>query len=358
MQTRPARSLDDRRYENVHDGASTQRACIPCPLCPARRGDRGRAAGRGGARPAAAERRIDALATPPDRRRSARGAAGSAASRISCTNIRLSTKEGLALMVLAEALLRVPDAATADRLIEDKLAAGDCRRHERQVATPSWSRPRPGRSASRPASSSRGETPEGILRSLVKRLGLPAVRAATRQAMRLLGLAFRARPDHRGGAARAPRAHRRVPLFLRHAGRGRAHRRRRRALFRRLCGRDRGDRRAPPATRRCPTGPASRSSSRRCIRATRRSRASACWPSWCRGCSSSPARRAATTSTSPSTPRRPTGSNFARRHRRGARRPLARRLGRLRPRGAGLSEARAGGDRLARRTRRARSTAA
>src|SRR6266702_2132994 len=37
----------------------------------------------------------------------------------------LSTKEGLALMVLAEALLRIPDAATADRLIEDKLAAGD-----------------------------------------------------------------------------------------------------------------------------------------------------------------------------------------------------------------------------------------
>src|SRR3954451_359309 len=37
----------------------------------------------------------------------------------------LSTKEGLALMVLAEALLRVPDAATADRLIEDKLALGD-----------------------------------------------------------------------------------------------------------------------------------------------------------------------------------------------------------------------------------------
>src|ERR1700741_931183 len=37
----------------------------------------------------------------------------------------LSTKEGLALMVLAEALLRVPDAATADRLIEDKLATGD-----------------------------------------------------------------------------------------------------------------------------------------------------------------------------------------------------------------------------------------
>src|SRR6186713_2422726 len=41
----------------------------------------------------------------------------------------LSTREGLALMVLAEALLRVPDAATADRLIEDKLAAGDWSSH-------------------------------------------------------------------------------------------------------------------------------------------------------------------------------------------------------------------------------------
>ena len=37
----------------------------------------------------------------------------------------LSTKEGLALMVLAEALLRIPDPATADRLIEDKLKGGD-----------------------------------------------------------------------------------------------------------------------------------------------------------------------------------------------------------------------------------------
>src|SRR5688572_24008009 len=44
----------------------------------------------------------------------------------------LSTKEGLALMVLAEALLRVPDADTANRLIEDKLSAGD-RSEERRV---------------------------------------------------------------------------------------------------------------------------------------------------------------------------------------------------------------------------------
>ena len=41
----------------------------------------------------------------------------------------LSTKEGLALMVLAEALLRVPDALTADHFIEDKLGQGDFAHH-------------------------------------------------------------------------------------------------------------------------------------------------------------------------------------------------------------------------------------
>ena len=37
----------------------------------------------------------------------------------------LSTDEGIALMCLAEALLRVPDAETMDRLIEDKIAPSD-----------------------------------------------------------------------------------------------------------------------------------------------------------------------------------------------------------------------------------------
>ncbi len=101
----------------------------------------------------------------------------------------LSTREGLALMVLAEALLRVPDAATADRLIEDKLATGDWTRHEVKshallVSASAWAL---GISARiiQP-----GETPENILESLGKRLGLPAVRTATRQAMRLLGSHF------------------------------------------------------------------------------------------------------------------------------------------------------------------------
>ena len=58
-----------------------------------------------------------------------------------------------------------------------------------------------------------------------------------------LGLAFRARADHRGGAASHARSCR-VPLFVRHARRGSAHRRRRRQILRRLCHSDRGDRRA------------------------------------------------------------------------------------------------------------------
>jgi RHH-type proline utilization regulon transcriptional repressor/proline dehydrogenase/delta 1-pyrroline-5-carboxylate dehydrogenase len=101
----------------------------------------------------------------------------------------LSTKEGLALMVLAEALLRVPDAATADLLIEDKLKAGDWAHHDGRstallVSASAWTLGMTAR-VIQP-----GETPEGIIDQLVKRLGLPAVRAATRQAMRLLGSHF------------------------------------------------------------------------------------------------------------------------------------------------------------------------
>ncbi|SDT03261.1 bifunctional proline dehydrogenase/L-glutamate gamma-semialdehyde dehydrogenase PutA [Bradyrhizobium canariense] len=123
----------------------------------------------------------------------------------------LSTKEGLALMVLAEALLRVPDARTADHFIEDKLGQGDFLHHETQssaflVNASAWAL---GMSARviQP-----GETPQGTIGRLAKRLGVPAVRAATRQAMRLMGSHFvlgetieaalaRAQPD----SSRAPR---------------------------------------------------------------------------------------------------------------------------------------------------------
>jgi RHH-type proline utilization regulon transcriptional repressor/proline dehydrogenase/delta 1-pyrroline-5-carboxylate dehydrogenase len=101
----------------------------------------------------------------------------------------LSTKEGLALMVLAEALLRVPDAKTADRFIEDRLGEGDFVHHETKssaflVNASAWAL---GMSARviQP-----GETPQGTIGRLAKRLGVPAVRAATRQAMRLMGSHF------------------------------------------------------------------------------------------------------------------------------------------------------------------------
>ncbi len=101
----------------------------------------------------------------------------------------LSTKEGLALMVLAEALLRVPDAPTADRFIEDRLGEGDFVHHETKssaflVNASAWAL---GMSARviQP-----GETPQGTIGRLAKRLGVPAVRAATRQAMRLMGSHF------------------------------------------------------------------------------------------------------------------------------------------------------------------------
>jgi len=101
----------------------------------------------------------------------------------------LSTREGLALMVLAEALLRVPDARTADNFIEDKLGEGDFVHHETRssaflVNASAWAL---GMSARviQP-----GETPQGTIGRLVKRLGVPTVRAATRQAMRLMGSHF------------------------------------------------------------------------------------------------------------------------------------------------------------------------
>ncbi len=97
----------------------------------------------------------------------------------------LDTKEGLALMVLAEALLRIPDAATADRLIEDKLGAaafGPAREGSPLlVGASAWALGLSARVVQP------GETPEGLLARMVKRLGVPTVRVATRQAMRLMG---------------------------------------------------------------------------------------------------------------------------------------------------------------------------
>jgi RHH-type proline utilization regulon transcriptional repressor/proline dehydrogenase/delta 1-pyrroline-5-carboxylate dehydrogenase len=136
----------------------------------------------------AAERRIDGYATRLiEGIRAKAGGLGGIEDFLHAYS--LSTKEGLALMVLAEALLRVPDAATADRLIEDKLATGDWSSHEVRsnallVSASAWTLGITARIIQP------GEMPDTILETLIKRLGLPAVRAASRQAMRLLGSHF------------------------------------------------------------------------------------------------------------------------------------------------------------------------
>jgi RHH-type proline utilization regulon transcriptional repressor/proline dehydrogenase/delta 1-pyrroline-5-carboxylate dehydrogenase len=139
-------------------------------------------------RPPAAEARIDARATRLiERLRAKAGGLGGVEDFLHAYS--LSTREGLALMVLAEALLRVPDAATADHLIEDKLATGDwtgadVKSRALLVSASAWTLGITARIIHP------GETPDSILDGLIKRLGLPAVRAATRQAMRLLGSHF------------------------------------------------------------------------------------------------------------------------------------------------------------------------
>src|SRR5438067_2414285 len=143
---------------------------------------------RAAPREPAAEARIDARATRlVEAIRAKSGGLGGIEDFL--REYSLSTREGLALMVLAEALLRVPDAATADRLIEDKLSSADWTHHEVKssallVSASAWAL---GISARiiQP-----GETPENIIESLAKRLGLPALRTATRRAMRLLGSHF------------------------------------------------------------------------------------------------------------------------------------------------------------------------
>jgi RHH-type proline utilization regulon transcriptional repressor/proline dehydrogenase/delta 1-pyrroline-5-carboxylate dehydrogenase len=141
----------------------------------------------GASRSPEAEQRIDALATQLIAAiRSRIGGLGGVEDFLHAYS--LSTREGLALMVLAEALLRVPDAATADRLIEDKLGAGNWSLHDRPasllVSASAWTLGLTARIIQP------GETPESVLENLAKRIGLPAVRAATRQAMRLLGSHF------------------------------------------------------------------------------------------------------------------------------------------------------------------------
>src|SRR5262245_48489923 len=104
----------------------------------------------------------------------------------------LSSGEGIVLMCLAEALLRIPDADTADRLIADKLGSADWQAHLGKsesvfVNASTWALLLTGRIV-RPAELD--EAPASFFARLVERIGEPVVRAALRQAMRILGSQF------------------------------------------------------------------------------------------------------------------------------------------------------------------------
>ena len=104
----------------------------------------------------------------------------------------LSSEEGIALMCLAEALLRIPDAATMDKLIEDKLGSVDWEQHAGEsdswfVNAATWSLMLTGKIYHK-------EEGQSIfaraLKNLVARSGSAVIRQIARQGMKILGKQF------------------------------------------------------------------------------------------------------------------------------------------------------------------------
>ncbi len=102
----------------------------------------------------------------------------------------LSTDEGVALMCLAEALLRVPDAETMDALIEDKIAPSEWGNHLGQsssslVNASTWALMLTGKvlNDDKPGIA-------GVLKGAIKRLGEPVIRVAVARAMKEMGAQF------------------------------------------------------------------------------------------------------------------------------------------------------------------------
>jgi RHH-type proline utilization regulon transcriptional repressor/proline dehydrogenase/delta 1-pyrroline-5-carboxylate dehydrogenase len=103
----------------------------------------------------------------------------------------LSTNEGIALMCLAEALLRVPDPGTIDALIEDKIAPHDWDKHlgKSQSALVNASTAAL-MLTGRVLDDDNSASVMGLLNRTVKRLGEPVVRVAVRRAMKEMGDQF------------------------------------------------------------------------------------------------------------------------------------------------------------------------
>jgi RHH-type proline utilization regulon transcriptional repressor/proline dehydrogenase/delta 1-pyrroline-5-carboxylate dehydrogenase len=100
---------------------------------------------------------------------------------------RLGSEEGTALLSLAEAFLRVPDADTADLLIADKLGDANWRAHKGQSASMLVNSATWGLVLGKAMV---GDDGKGALRKLVARAGEPFVRQAVGAAMRLMGQVF------------------------------------------------------------------------------------------------------------------------------------------------------------------------
>ena len=104
----------------------------------------------------------------------------------------LGTAEGIALLCLAEALLRIPDAATADALIEDRIGGGDWQRHlgrgeSLAVNASAWAFMLTGRVLTVQ------EAQHGIaaaIARMIRRMGEPVIRTALRRGMRVLARQF------------------------------------------------------------------------------------------------------------------------------------------------------------------------
>ena len=105
----------------------------------------------------------------------------------------LSNQEGIALMCIAEALLRIPDDATADRLIAEKLATGDWSSHAGKseslfVNASTWGLMLTGGILELDPAIKTDTT--GWMRKFTRKAGEPLVRLAVRRAMRIIGGEF------------------------------------------------------------------------------------------------------------------------------------------------------------------------
>ena len=136
--------------------------------------------------------------------RSARGSGGALDAFL--REYSLASREGVILMCLAEALLRIPDGETADRLIADKIPSGAWDEHlgdsdSMLVNASTWGLMLTGRVVSLDRNDV-GEARSWYAR-LVGKLGEPVARAALKQAMRILGHQFVMGRDIESALARA-----------------------------------------------------------------------------------------------------------------------------------------------------------